>query len=229
MQILSTINSIIRLKLCTQINLHFKTATYIFLQHIPYSYIDTIFMQNFLTIFSSRHAHFSTSIKCKKSCIFIVEYFPSSEDITIFASIWHETTAFDLYTGYIPVSCRKMSADVKSWSLMSNYLSLHFPSILILYHLIKKVNKNFSTNSCKIRRVYYSMIHLKCQEIFIASFPIIRHCELFNNRKILHDKIRHISPAFFDIFFRHCSATFLSKIFLSKEAYLKTLLIFVDC
>ena len=70
-------------------NLYFSTV-------YPLLHISTNFISNFLQqIFSSRHAHFSTLIKCKKSCIFIVEYFPSSEDITIFDKILQQTTQFD--------------------------------------------------------------------------------------------------------------------------------------
>ena len=73
MQILSTIKSIIRLKIWHEINLHFSTASYIFQQHIPYRIIDNIFSEFFLTIFSSRHAHFSTSIKCIQYSLLLIE------------------------------------------------------------------------------------------------------------------------------------------------------------
>ena len=110
MQILSTINSIIRLKLCTQINLHFKTATCIFLQHIPYRIIDIILQQFFTANFSSRHAHFSTLIKCIQYSLLLIENYSQ----VIFDNLRNVSTKSVLYTGYIPVSCRKMSADVEA-------------------------------------------------------------------------------------------------------------------
>ena len=119
---------------------------------------------------------------------------------TIFATVLHVSTKSVLYTGYIPVSCRKMSADVKSWSLMSRIVYPHLFFLYSIYHFIKKVNKNFSPNYDKIRHNYYSILHLKCQELFFASFPIIQH-----------DFIRHISATFFG---KHLS-TLISNIFLS--------------
>lgn len=59
-------------------------------------------------------------IKCKKSCIFIVEYFPSSECSTIFASIWQSSTAFGLYTAYTRIIPRIMSKLV--WTCQSTLM-----------------------------------------------------------------------------------------------------------
>ena len=108
MQILSTIKSIFRLKISYQINRHFKTATYIFQQHIPYSYIDNIFMQFFTANFSSRHAHFSTLIKCMHYPLLLIENYSQ----LIIYKILHNPTKSDMYTAYTAIFPRKMSAHV---------------------------------------------------------------------------------------------------------------------
>ena len=112
-------------------------------------------------------------IKCKKSCIFIVEYFPSSECSTIFASIWQSSTAFELYTAYTRIIPRKMSKIV--WNCQSTLRiveackSYFFPS-LSLYPYIWKLFKESFDKFIQNPHHYYSTLQLKCQEFFIATF-----------------------------------------------------------
>ena len=110
------------------------------------------------------------------------------EKLTLFRAYYkfrHNLTANDiirhnqhctLYTRlYFPAKCRSWYELVKVLEILSKLVkatfSLHYHYTLIY----ENYSKNRSTNSDKIRIIYYSMIHLKCQELFIASFPIIRH------------------------------------------------------
>ena len=91
-QILLTSKSIIRLKISYQINLHFSTLTYIFRHTHPYSYIDKLLQQFFTAIFSSRHVHFSTSIKCIQYPLLLIENYSQM----IFDNLRHDSTANDI-------------------------------------------------------------------------------------------------------------------------------------
>ena len=73
MQIFLTINSIIRLKICTQINLHFQTLTYIFLQHIPYYIIRQTSSAILADIFLQPGRCFLKTIKCIQYSLLLIE------------------------------------------------------------------------------------------------------------------------------------------------------------
>ena len=125
---------------------------------------------------------------------------PSSEDITNFYKILHNSTQSDLYTIYIVESPHNLKLHVDSWSLMSKLVkatfSLHYHYTLIY----ENYSKNRSTNVDKICIIYYSMIHLKCQELFIASFDKFLLDNFFTSR-------------IFDSIFRHHDSTWCDKIF----------------
>ena len=175
MQILSTIKSIFRPKFTRQINWHFPPATYIFQHTHPHNIYRHRFYAIFFDILPPGRCFLKT-IKCIQYSLLLIENY---SQVIIYNLLQH-LTQFDTISivycihGYISPqnvsSCMKLSKYVEvCWSL-SDFNCPHLFFLYSIYHLIKKVNKNFSTNSCKIRIIYYSTLHLKCQELFIASF-----------------------------------------------------------
>ena len=140
MQILSTIKSIFRLKFTHKMNLHFQTLTYIFRHTHPYRIIDTIFMQNFSAIFSTRHTRFLKTIKCIQYTLLLIENYSQ----VIFYKIFHNLPQFDTIrlvynihcwiTAQFETSCRFMKLNVEDCK------SYFFPS-LSLYPYIWKLFK----------------------------------------------------------------------------------------
>lgn len=150
MQIFDITKFTFSLKIWHEINLHFQTAFCIFRQHIPSTFIDTIFMQNFLTIFSSRHAHFSTSIKCIQYSLLLIENYSQ----VIFDKILHNLTQLDMHIVYTSIFPRKMSKIV--WTCQSTLRfveackSYFFPSLSLypyIWKLFKESLDKFLQNS----------------------------------------------------------------------------------
>ena len=166
MQILFTNKSIIRHKISIQINLHFQTWTYIFLQHIPYSYIDKLYQQFFTAIFSSRHVHFSTSIKCIQYPLLLIENYSQM----IFDNLRHDSTANDIIRHVHCIHGYIYPKDVGWCRIVKLNVRLCFPLFYSSNNYIPLIQKlkqesfdKFMQNSHK----YYIILNLKCQELFI--------------------------------------------------------------
>ena len=92
MQIFLTSNSIIRLKLSYQINQHFSTAFYIFLQHIPYNIYRQHFYAKFFGNFFTAGRCFLKLIKCIQYSLLLIENYSH----VIFYNLHHSSTANDI-------------------------------------------------------------------------------------------------------------------------------------
>ena len=163
MQIFLTSKSTFSFKLSYKINLHFKTASYIFQQHIPYSYIDKLHQQFFTAnFFTARHTHFSTSIKCIQYTLLLIENYSQ----VIFYNLRQSSTKSDMHIVYMAIFPRKMSKLV--WTCQSTLRfveackSYFFPS-LSLYPYIWKLFKESFDKFMQNQHNYYSTLHLKCQ------------------------------------------------------------------
>ena len=140
MQIFSTIKSIIRLKIWHEMNLHFSSATCIFRQHIPYSYIDKLHQQFFTANFLPPGRCFLKTIKCIRYSLLLIENYSQ----LIIYKILHNPTKSDMHIVYTAIFPRKMSKLV--WTCQSTLRfveackSYFFPS-LSLYPYIWKLFK----------------------------------------------------------------------------------------
>ena len=174
MQIFPTINSIIRLKLSYEMNIHFPPATYIFQHTYPYRIIDNIFMQFFSAIFYRHRPHFSTSIKCIQHSLLLIEnysqviFYEFLQFLTWSYSILHAHCIHGYISPQNVSWCRIVKLNVElsepTFPFHTNIIPLNQKS---KQKLFTKLRQNLHN--------YYIILHLKCQELFIASFPIIRH------------------------------------------------------
>ena len=137
MQIFLTNNSIIRPKISYQINLHFSSATYIFRHTYPYRIIDNIFMQFFLTIFSSRHTHFSTSIKCIQYSLLLIENYSQ----VIFDNLRQSSLRFDNIRIVYCIHGYISPQNVSSCQIMKLNVELCFPPIYSSNNYIPLIQK----------------------------------------------------------------------------------------
>ena len=140
-QILSTIKSIIRLKISCQMNWHFSTAFYIFQHTHPYRIIDNIFSKFFSTTFTA--THFSTSIKCIQYSLLLIENYSQ----VIFYKIRQHSTSFDtisivycIHQDYSPQNvswCRSLGDFVEF------LLTSFFPSLSLYPYIWKLFKESF--------------------------------------------------------------------------------------
>ena len=143
MQILSTINSIIRLKFTRQINLHFHTWTDIFQHTYPYRIIDNIFMQFFSTTFLPPGRCFLKTIKCILYSLLLIENYSQ----LIIYNLRQSSQRFDMHIVYMAIFPRKMSKLV--WNCQSTLRfveackSYFFPSLSLYPYIWKLFKESF--------------------------------------------------------------------------------------
>ena len=162
-QILFTNKSIIRHKISIQINLHFQTWTYIFRHTHPYSYIDKLLQQFFTAIFSSRHVHFSTSIKCIQYTLLLIEnysqviFYNLRQSSTEAYSIRHAHCIHDCISPKDVSWCRSLE-DCVELSESS------FPFHTNIIPLNQKSKQESFDKFWQNLHHYYSTLQLECQE-----------------------------------------------------------------